>query len=167
MRKADVTELRCNMTTNETVPSQSLVRSAAFRVVRLLVFGLIGWLLFVSAADSAWRGVTLAAVLALAALVGITWYLSRARAERHWRAALDAYAKQEQAKRHHSRRNFRARRKIGERIVVPHSELAVTVLAIEDKAVRLGVSAPVDLGVYRLETWRRLQRETRSPHPNG
>ena len=51
-----------------------------------------------------WRGVSLAAVLALAALVGVTWYLSRARAERRWRAALDAYAKQEQAKG--SRRNF-------------------------------------------------------------
>ena len=42
--------------------------------------------------------VSLAAVLALAALVGITWYLSRARAKRRWRAALDRYAEQEQVK---------------------------------------------------------------------
>jgi hypothetical protein len=54
---------------------------------------LIGWLLIVSAANSAWRLVSLAAGLALAALVGITWYLPRARAARRWRAALDAYAK--------------------------------------------------------------------------
>jgi len=65
----------------------------------LLVFGLIGWLLFVSAADSARRAVSLAAVLAVAALVGITWYLSRVRADRRWRAALDVYAEKEQAKR--------------------------------------------------------------------
>jgi hypothetical protein len=55
--------------------------------------------LFISAADSAWRAVSLAAVMALAALVGITWYLSRARAKRRWRAALDRYAKKELAKR--------------------------------------------------------------------
>ena len=89
------------MKTNETARSRgrSLVWSAVFRVVRVFIFGLIGWLLFVSATDSAWRAVSLAAVLALAALVGITWYLSRARAERRWRAALDVYAKQELTKR--------------------------------------------------------------------
>ena len=99
------------MTTNETARSRrgTLVWAAVFRTARLFIFGLIGWLCFVSAADSAWRAVSLAAVLALAALVGITWYLSRVRAERRWRAALDAYAKQEQAKRTYSRRNFHAR----------------------------------------------------------
>ena len=99
------------MTTNESArsPGMSLVWSAVFRAVRLLTFGLIGWLLFVSATDSAWRAVSLAAVLALAALVGLTWYLSRVRAETRWRAALDVYAEQEQAKRTYSRRNFHAR----------------------------------------------------------
>jgi fatty-acid desaturase len=99
------------MTTNETARSRGMshVWSAAFRAARLFIVGLIGWLLFVSAADSAWRVVSFAAVLVLAALVGITWYLSRARAERRWRAALDAYAKREQAKRAYSRRNFHAR----------------------------------------------------------
>ena len=99
------------MMTNETARSRrmSLVWSAAFRTVRLSIFGLIGWLCFVSAVDSPWRAVSLAVVLALAALVGITWYLSRARAERRWRAALDAYAEREQAKRTNSRRNFHAR----------------------------------------------------------
>ena len=99
------------MTTNETAPSRemSLAWSAVFRAARLLVFGLVGWLWFVSAADSDWRAASLTAVLALAALAGITWYLSRVRAERRWRAALDVYAKQEQAKRTYSRRNFHAR----------------------------------------------------------
>ena len=98
------------MTTNETARSRgmALVWSAVFRTARLLIFGLIGWLWFVSADDSPWNAVSLAAVLALAALVGITWYLSHARAERRWRAALDAYAEKEQAKRTNSRRNLHA-----------------------------------------------------------
>ena len=98
------------MTTNRTARflRTHLAWSAVLRAVRLLIFGLIGWLLFVSAADPAQRAVALAAVLAVAALVGITWYLSRARAERRWRAALDVYAEKEQAKRTNSRRNLHA-----------------------------------------------------------
>jgi carbon storage regulator len=42
-------------------------------------------------------------------------------------------------------------RKIGEQIVVPHCEVAVTVLAVEDKTVRLGISAPAQIVVYRVE----------------
>jgi hypothetical protein len=33
-------------------------------------------------------------------------------------------------------------RKIGERIVVPNSELVITLLAVEDKTIRLDISAP-------------------------
>jgi len=159
----------------------SLARLAGFRAVRLFVFGLIGWLLFMSAADSAWRAVSLAAVLALAALVGVTWYLSRARAQRRWRGALDAYVEQEQAKEDSRRRSAISatarwmpasngnrrnglnpgetfllvlRRKIGERIVVPHYDLAVTLLAIDGKTVRLGIAAPAEVEVYREEVWQ-------------
>ena len=53
--------------------------------------------------------VLLVAVLALAALAGVAWYLPRARAEWRWRAVLDRYAEQEQAKRTYSRRNVHAR----------------------------------------------------------
>jgi carbon storage regulator len=42
-------------------------------------------------------------------------------------------------------------RKIGERIVVPHCDLTVTVIAVRGKAVRLGISAPEDIRVYRKE----------------
>jgi len=74
---------------------------------------LIGWLWFLSAADFVWKAVSLAALLAVAALVGITWYASRARAsaqaERQWRVALDDYAQKELAKRTNSRRKFHAR----------------------------------------------------------
>ena len=41
---------------------------------------------------------SLAVVLTLAALVGVTWNLSRACADRRWRAALDRYAEREQAR---------------------------------------------------------------------
>ena len=103
------------MTTNETARSQRMAFgwSSVFRAVRLLIFGLIGWLWFMSAADFVWKAVSLAALLAVAALVGITWYVTRARAsaraEMRWRAALDAYAQKELAKRTNSRRKFHAR----------------------------------------------------------
>ncbi len=42
-------------------------------------------------------------------------------------------------------------RKLGERIVVPQCGLAVTILAVKGKVVRLGISAPEDLTVYREE----------------
>jgi carbon storage regulator CsrA len=58
-------------------------------------------------------------------------------------------------------------RKPGERIVVPHLELAVTVLAIEGKAVRLSIAAPEDVAVYRDEVWRQPCQETHGPPPKG
>ena len=42
-------------------------------------------------------------------------------------------------------------RKLGERIVVPQCGLAVTIIAVKGKAVRLGISAPENLTVYREE----------------
>jgi hypothetical protein len=99
------------MKTNEMARSQrtALAGPAVFRAVRLLVFGLIGWLAFVSAADSAWRAFAIAVVFAVAALVGMTWYQARVRAQRRWRAALDVYAEMQQAKGTYSRRNSHAR----------------------------------------------------------
>jgi hypothetical protein len=86
---------------------RSLAWSAVTRSARLSTFGFIGWFWFLSADDSAWKAVSLVAVLALAALVGFTWYASRALADRRWRAALDRYAQQQQAKRIHFRRRRR------------------------------------------------------------
>jgi hypothetical protein len=42
-----------------------------------------------------------------ALVVGVAWYLPRARIERRWRAALDLYAEQEQAKETYPWRNSR------------------------------------------------------------
>jgi carbon storage regulator len=50
-------------------------------------------------------------------------------------------------------------RKLGERILVPHCELAVTVVAIDGNTVRLGISAPREIGVYRDEVWQRCCAE--------
>lgn len=97
------------MTTNATTRARqaSLAWSAVRRASRLSIFGFIGWLGFLSSDDSAWRTVSLVAVLGLAALVAITWYASRARADRRWRAAVDQYARQDQAKGTHARKTQR------------------------------------------------------------
>ena len=58
-------------------------------------------------------------------------------------------------------------RKLGERILVPHCELAVTVLAVEGNAVRLGISAPEDIAVYREEVWHHLCQQLHGPPPKG
>jgi carbon storage regulator len=47
-------------------------------------------------------------------------------------------------------------RKPGERVLVPHLKVAVTVLSIKGKAVRLGISAPENLAIYREEVWTQL-----------
>jgi carbon storage regulator len=55
-------------------------------------------------------------------------------------------------------------RKVGERIVVPQLDLEVTVVAVEGNTVRLGFSAPAEVGIYREEVWQRMhqarQRQT-------
>lgn len=58
------------------------------------------------------------------------------------------------------------RRKIGERIVVPGCGVTLTVLAVEGKSVRLGVSAPAAVAVYREEAWR-ARRDRRGGPTRG
>ncbi len=50
-------------------------------------------------------------------------------------------------------------RKLGERILVPNCEMAITVVAIEGNQVRLGITAPAEVGVYREELWQRVCAE--------
>jgi carbon storage regulator len=55
-------------------------------------------------------------------------------------------------------------RKLGERILVPHCELAVTIVAIEGNNVRVGISAPDGVAVYREEVWLQAgQQQASSP----
>jgi carbon storage regulator len=58
-------------------------------------------------------------------------------------------------------------RKVGQRILVPGSNLVVTVVSVKGNRVRLGVSAPADVAVYREEVWRQLGRETHRPPRKG
>ena len=46
-------------------------------------------------------------------------------------------------------------RRIGERIVVPHCELLSTLFGIDGNTIRLGMTVPAEIGVYREEPWRR------------
>ncbi len=50
-------------------------------------------------------------------------------------------------------------RKIDERIVVPDCGLAITVLAIKGNYVRLGISAPAEIDVYREELWVKVREQ--------
>jgi hypothetical protein len=86
-----------------------LARPAALGIAGLSGVGATVWLWFFSADDASCRVDSLVAVTVLAALLGLMWYGSLARADRRWRAALDRYAEQEEARRLHSRRNLRAR----------------------------------------------------------
>lgn len=51
-------------------------------------------------------------------------------------------------------------RKLGERVLVPQCGLSVTVVAIEGNNVRLGFTAPTEVGVYREEVWQRVSAES-------
>jgi hypothetical protein len=85
-----------------------LAHSAVRRTARLSIFGLVGWFWFLSGTRSPSKALGLVAVLVLAALVGIAWYVSRAQADRRQRAAFDRYARMEQAKATHSPRSSRS-----------------------------------------------------------
>jgi carbon storage regulator len=44
-------------------------------------------------------------------------------------------------------------RKVGERIVLPDSGVVLTVLGIRGGQIRLGISAPPEVAVFREELW--------------
>jgi len=44
-------------------------------------------------------------------------------------------------------------RKVGERIVLPGSDVVLTVLSTGRGQIRLGISAPPEVSVYREELW--------------
>lgn len=58
-------------------------------------------------------------------------------------------------------------RKLGERIVVPEINLTLTVVAIEGSTVRLGITAPTEIGVYREELWNRVCSASSAPSKRG
>ena len=58
-------------------------------------------------------------------------------------------------------------RRIGERIVVPDVDVVFTVVSVHGGQVRLGVSAPAEVAVYREEVWRRTGDELGSLPAKG
>jgi carbon storage regulator len=58
-------------------------------------------------------------------------------------------------------------RKLGEQIVIPTLDLALTVVSIEGNRVRLGISAPDEIAVHREEICRRVSEPSRTPAPKG
>lgn len=50
-------------------------------------------------------------------------------------------------------------RRPGERVVIGE-EIAVTVMEIAGKTVRLGIAAPKELAVHREEIWLAMQKES-------
>jgi carbon storage regulator len=53
-------------------------------------------------------------------------------------------------------------RKLSERVLVPHCGLSITVVAVEGNTIRLGFTAPSEVGVYREEVWQRIGSEDHS-----
>jgi carbon storage regulator len=58
-------------------------------------------------------------------------------------------------------------RRRGQQIVVPSLNMAITVLSINGKAVRLGISAPDNVAVHRQEVWSRSHQPSPARPPKG
>ena len=54
-------------------------------------------------------------------------------------------------------------RKTGEQIVLPESDVTVTVLGVYGKKVRLGIAAPSEISVHRSEIWDRISEWHAAP----
>jgi membrane protein implicated in regulation of membrane protease activity len=78
-----------------------------FQVAQSPIFGFVGWFL---PPDVSWKAVVFVLAIALVAFLAFARRVSRARADRRWRTALDRYAQQEQAKRTHSFSRYGKRR---------------------------------------------------------
>jgi carbon storage regulator len=52
--------------------------------------------------------------------------------------------------------------KLGERIVLPGIDTTVSVVAIQGKVARLGISAPAQITIHRAEVSKRIDAETHS-----
>ena len=50
-------------------------------------------------------------------------------------------------------------RKFGERILIPQFELTFSVVAIDGNTVKVGITAPTNVSVYREELWRKVRMD--------
>jgi carbon storage regulator len=58
-------------------------------------------------------------------------------------------------------------RKCGEKIVLPEQNIVLMVLEVRGEQVRLGISAPSDVPIYREEIWERIKSfaDLEAPEP--
>src|SRR5262249_62059163 len=115
------------METNQTRRQKPgvVVWLAGVCAVAVLGAGVAGGVWLRRAGDGSWQALLPAAVLALAAALGLVW-LARVRAARRWNAAVDAYAEREIARslrRHAAKRgrSVSAPRGILQRLRASHS----------------------------------------------
>ena len=52
-------------------------------------------------------------------------------------------------------------RKSNEEVVIPQYGITITALQVKGDKVRLGISAPLDVDVYRSEVWEKIEAEKR------
>ncbi len=58
-------------------------------------------------------------------------------------------------------------RKKGEEILVPQYGISVKILAIQGNFVRVGISAPAKIQLFRREVWLRDPRQSRTRRPEN
>ncbi len=54
-------------------------------------------------------------------------------------------------------------RRIGQTIIIG-DDITITVLSIKGNQIRLGINAPKDVEVHRIEVYERIQNEKKSSH---
>jgi carbon storage regulator len=55
-------------------------------------------------------------------------------------------------------------RKTGEQVVLPTCGVTISVVKVEGRRVRLGITAPKETAVHRMETWQRLHASQEAGH---
>jgi carbon storage regulator len=58
-------------------------------------------------------------------------------------------------------------RKYGEEVVLPQQGITFTILEIRGDKVRVGITAPTEIPVYRREVWTRILQSRETDQGNG
>lgn len=58
-------------------------------------------------------------------------------------------------------------RKYGEEVVLPQQGITFTILEIRGDKVRVGITAPTEIPVYRREVWTRILKSQDQPEGDG
>ena len=55
-------------------------------------------------------------------------------------------------------------RRIGEQVVLPTCGVTISVVKVQGRRVRLGITAPKEMTVHRMESWQRLHASQQAGH---